>query len=325
MHYSPQEKFEIIKLVENSDLGVIRTLRELKVNKTTFYKWYHQYNEKGYEGLKRRKGSNQAVWNKINEADRDKVVEIALEKPELSSRELAWHITDKYSYYISESSVYRILKENGLITTPSFRIMSASDRFHDQTVRANQMWQTDFTYFKIFGWGWYYLSTILDDYSRFIVSWKLCANMKAENVKETLDEALISAEVSDNNPPKLLSDNGSCYISEELREYLEDQNMQHVRGRPLHPQTQGKIERYHRSMKNVVKLENYFSPGQLEEKLKEFVRYYNYERYHESLNNLTPAEVYFGNGEKKLKQRQITKIRTLNARKKQNQKINLNL
>ena len=89
MHYSPQEKFEIIKLVENSDLGVIRTLRELKVNKTTFYKWYHQYNEKGYEGLKRRKGSNQAVWNKINEAGRDKVVEIALERPALLSKELA--------------------------------------------------------------------------------------------------------------------------------------------------------------------------------------------------------------------------------------------
>ncbi len=112
----------------------------------------------------------------VHPADRDKVVEIALARPELSSRELAWHITDKYGYYISESSVYRILKSNGPVTTPSFRVMSASDSFKDRTTSVNQMWQTDFTYFKIIGWGWYYLSTILDDYSRFIVNWKLCSN-----------------------------------------------------------------------------------------------------------------------------------------------------
>ena len=135
MHYSQQEKYELIQLVEQSDLGVIRTLRELKINKTTFYNWYRAYTELGYEGLARKPSKRQGSWNRINEQDRDKVVEIALERPELSSREVAWHITDTYSYYISESSVYRILKENGLITTPSFRIMSASDSFKDKTTR----------------------------------------------------------------------------------------------------------------------------------------------------------------------------------------------
>ena len=99
-----------------------------------------------------------------------------------------------------------------MITTPSFRIMSASDSFHDKTTAVNQMWQTDFTYFKIYGWGWYYLSTILDDYSRYIVTWKLCANMKANDVTDTLDEALLKTDLKYSNPPKLLSDNGSCYI-----------------------------------------------------------------------------------------------------------------
>jgi len=324
MHYSQTEKYEIIQLVEQSDLGVNRTLRKLKVNKTTFYNWYNAYVEKGYDGLSRRVSKRAGSWNKINMADRDKVVEIALEKPELSYREVAWHITDNYKYYISESSVYRILKANGLITTPSFRIMSASDSFHDKTTAVNQMWQTDFTYFKIFGWGWYYLSTILDDYSRYIVTWKLCSTMKAEDVKDTLDEALLASNVTEKSRPKLLSDNGSCYISHELAEYLKDKDMKHVRGRPLHPQTQGKIERYHRSMKNFVKLDNYFSPGQLEEKMKEFVQYYNFERYHESLQNVTPSEVYFGTSERKLRKRKMTKKRTLKARKKQYQNFNLN-
>ena len=324
MHHTQSEKMEIIRLVEQSDLGVGRTLQELKVNKSTFYKWYNAYLENGYDGLARKQNERCGGWNKINEADRDTVVEIAIAKSEKSPRELAWDITDNYNYYISESSVYRILKENGLITTPSFMVMSASDSFHDKTTAVNQMWQTDFTYFKIYGWGWYYLSTILDDYSRYIVTWKLCANMKAEDVTNTLDEALAKTNLSNSNPPKLLSDNGSCYISNELADYMEDKNIKHVRGRPLHPQTQGKIERYHRSMKNVVKLDNYFSPEQLEQKLEEFVHFYNNERYHESINNLVPADVYFGQAERKLKQRKMIKNRTLKARKKQYQKLILN-
>jgi len=324
MHYSQTEKYEIIRLVEQSDLGVLRTLKELQVNKTTFYNWYKSYSEKGYAGLARKPSSRDGSWNKINSADRDKVVEIALERPELSPREVAWYITDNYKYYISESSVYRILKANGLISVPAFRIMSASDSFHDKTTAVKQMWQTDFTYFKIFGWGWYYLSTILDDYSRYILTWKLCSTMKAEDVKETLDEAIALSGVTEKSMPKLLSDNGACYISHELADYIQEKSMKHVRGRPLHQQTQGKIERYHRSMKNIVKLDNYFSPGQLEEKMKEFVQYYNYERYHESIKNVTPAEVYHGTAERKLKKRNMTKINTLKARKKQYQNFNLN-
>lgn len=220
MRYSQSEKYEIIRIVEQSNLGIMRTLRELKVNKTTFYNWYNAYLKDGYEGLARKTSGRNSSWNRINTADRDKMVEIALQKPKLSFRELAWHITDNYNDYINESSVYRILKANGLITTPSFRVMSASDSFHDKTTAVNQMWQTDFTYFKIFGWGWYYLSTILDDYSRYIVNWKLCSTMKAENVKETLDEALYVSNVPEKSRPKLLSDNGSGYISKELKSTL---------------------------------------------------------------------------------------------------------
>ena len=325
MHYNQSEKYEIIRLVEASDLGVIRTLRQLKINKSTFYKWYSQYSRYGYDGLAKRKVKRQTNWNRISDTDRDKVVEIALEKPELSSRELAWHITDNYKYYISESSVYRILKANGLITIPAFRIMSAADSFYDKTTAINQMWQTDFTYFKILGWGWYYLSTILDDFSRYIIHWELCSTMKADDVMQTVERAMQKTGLSEKNPPKLLSDNGACYISKDLAEYLDDWNIKHVRGRPLHPQTQGKIERYHRSMKNVVKLDNYFSPEQLEFKMNEFVHFYNNERYHESLQNLTPADVYFGRAQRILKHRKIVKLKTLNDRKKVNQKIQVTL
>jgi len=99
--------------------------------------------------------------------------------------------------------------------------------------------------------------------------------------------------------------------------------MGHVRGAPYHPQTQGKIERYHRTMKNVVKLENYFYPDDLRAKLKEFVNYYNNERYHESLKNVTPADVYFGREKEILYQRRNVKIETIKERRKANQEFEI--
>ena len=158
---------------------------------------------------------------------------------------------------MSESSVYRILKTADLITSPAYVLMSASDRFQHPTTRVHEMWQTDFTYFRIIGWGWYYLFTVLDDFSRYIISWKLSPTMGATDVKQTLDQALAIPGVEQvrvKHRPRLLSDNGPAYVSSELRGYLQDRGMAHIRGRPYHPQTQGKIERYHRTMKNGVKL-----------------------------------------------------------------------
>ena len=251
------------------------------------------------------------------------MVDFALEHPELSSRELAFKYVDEKKYFISESSVYRILKSRGLVTSPAYLVMDASDSFKDKTTRPNQMWQTDFTYFKIVGWGWYYLSTVLDDYSRYIVHWELCSTMKAEDVQSTLESALDHSHLTEQ--PKLLSDNGACYISKELAEYLDEQGIKHVRGRPNHPQIQGKIERYHRSMKNVVKLENYYYPGDLIERLEEFVNFYNNHRYHESLNNMTPADVYYGRENEVLERRQKIKEQTIKKRRKIHLTNQLNL
>jgi transposase len=172
---------EIIHLIDNSDLPCHATLKELGINKSTFYNWYKSYQEKGFDGLSSKKPLARA-WNKIPEKIRDKVIHVALEKTDLSARELAWHITDTEKYFISESSVYRILKERGLITAPAHILLSASDSFKDKTTRINQMWQTDFTYFKVIGWGWYYMSSVLDDYSRYIISWDLCSTMRAPDV-----------------------------------------------------------------------------------------------------------------------------------------------
>ena len=316
MRISQSEKMEIIKMVERSEVGATRTLREFGIRKSTFYNWYRRYREKGLDGLAPSKRQQERVWNKIPPAEMDRVVEIALDKTDMSSRELAWHITDQYKYYISESSVYRILKERGLITAPAYIVMSAGEEFKDKTHRPNEMWQTDFTYFKIIGWGWYYLSTVLDDYSRYIISWDLCKNMGQDDARSTVDRALSITGLSENNRPKLLSDNGPSYIANDLKEYFKKIGVKHIHGAPMHPQTQGKIERYHRSMKNVVKLENYFSPDQLRKAIAEWVHYYNHLRYHESISNVTPADMYFGKQQQILKMRQMIKRKTIRQRRK---------
>ena len=244
------------------------------------------------------------------------VVEIALEHTELSSRELAHKITDEQGVFISESSVYRILKQRDLIPAPNHFLLSAANEFKDKTEFVHQMWQTDFTYFKVIGWGWYYLSTVLDDYSRYIIHWELCDSMKAEDVKRTVNTAIEKAKLKSKAKPKLLSDNGSCYISNELRTYLKDDlKMKQVHGKPMHPQTQGKIERYHRTMKNVVKLNHFYHPEELVEALEKFVENYNNKRYHESLKNLPPADVYFGRSEQILEKRRQIKSDSIRKRR----------
>ena len=312
---------EIIRTVERSEIGVVRTLKELGINASTFYKWYACYREDGYDGLTPKQRQQKQFWNQLPPQQRQEVVEVALENPALSPRELACHITDTMRWFVSESTVYRILKEKNLITSPTHVVISAADKFHTPTAYVNQMWQTDFTYFKITGWGWYYLSTILDDYSRYIIYWELCKTMKDEDVERCMVAALNSAGLSEDQRPDLLSDNGPCYRSEELKKFLDLINVKHIHGAVCHPQTQGKIERYHRSMKNIIKLENYYFPGELNLALQQWVNYYNKKRYHEALDNLTPADVYFGRGEQILAEREKTKQKTLAKRREYYQNL----
>lgn len=321
MRHSQNERMEVIRIVEASDIGVKRTLKELGIQKSTFYSWYKRYKEGGYDALADKRQDRKYFWNRIPDSERQLIVEEALEHPEMSPRELACYITDTKFRYVSESSVYRILKERGLITSPAYIVMSAADNYKDKPSKVHEQWQKDFTYFKIIGWGWYYLGSIMDDYSRYIITWDLCEHMEEVDVEELVNMALEVTGLCKDKRPRLLTDNGPCYISKDLKEYLKEKGIKHIRGSAYHPQTQGKIERYHRTMKNVIKLENYYFPNELKRKIQEFVNYYNNERYHESLNNLTPADVYFGRDKEILKRRKQIKKQTLTKRRKQYQKL----
>ena len=255
MRYSASDKTEIIRLVEQSPWPARRTLEKLGIPRSSFYRWYDRYQRGGPEVLADRPSRPDRIWNRIPEAVRCQIVDLALDQPELSPRELAVRFTDEEKYFVSEASVYRLLKAHDLITSPAYIVIKAAEAFKDKTTAPNQLWQTDFTYLKITGWGWYYLSTVLDDFSRFIVAWKLCATMKAQDVTATLDLALAASGLDQMNVvhrPRLLSDNGSSYVASDLADWLNKQNIEHVHGAPYHPQTQGKIERWHQTLKNRI-------------------------------------------------------------------------
>jgi putative transposase len=159
---------------------------------------------------------------------------------------------------------------------------------------------------------------LMDDFSRYIIAWKLCTTMKADDVTDTLTLALKASGCDSAKlmqRPRLLSDNGPCYVAEDLGKWLENRNMTHIRGAPNHPQTQGKIERWHQTLKNRILLENYFLPGDLEMQIDAFVEHYNHRRYHESLGNLTPADVYFGRGQTIILERERIKRKTIDQRR----------
>lgn len=320
IRYTPEEKMEIIHLVEHSNLSVKKTLEELQVPRSTFYSWYQRYQEHGMDGLKNKKLKVKQFWNRIPDHVRGQIVNLALEYPDESPRQLTYRFIDEKAYFVSESSVYRILKGYDLIESPAFEVITTKNKFDNPTKRVNEMWQTDFTQFLVVDWGWYYLSTVLDDYSRYILAYKLSPTMNAQDAEDTLKIALAKAEIDKvkvYHKPRLLSDNGPAYHSADLAQFLKERRIDHIYGAPYHPMTQGKIERWHRSMKNVIKLQNYYSPSELERAIAEWAEYYNNQRYHESLENVTPADVYFGREKEIIKKRNKLKEQSLALRRQQ--------
>ena len=202
MRYHASDKTEIIRLVEQSHLPARRTLEKLGIPRSSFYRWYDRHQRGGPEALADRPSRPDRVWNRIPEAIRRQIVDLALDQPELSPRELAVRFTDKKQYFVSEASVYRLLKAHDLITSPAYIVIKAAEEFKDKTTAPNQLWQTGC-------WGWCYLSTVLDDFSRFIVAWKLCATMKAKHVTATLDLALATSGL---DQMTLFTDRDSCRI-----------------------------------------------------------------------------------------------------------------
>lgn len=311
---SAVEKSEILDLVADSGLPRRRALEHLGLPRSTYYRWLKRQTE---GRLQDRKGGSPLPWNKLRPEEKVAILNQARASPELSARQLALKLVDMRGWYVSESTVFRILKQEGLIKPAEIVGFKAGKEYHRKTKRPNELWATDCAHLKVFGWGWYYLVTVMDDYSRFILAWELKSDMAAGSLIDVVQQAVDftgMADVPVEDRTVLLSDNGSGYLSRQFGEYLRLVEMRHIIASPYHPQTNGKIERYHRSIKGELNLVPYEMPSKLREAIAAFVDYYNYWRYHEGLGDVTPYDVYVGRHVEILQKRKEVKSRTLQVR-----------
>jgi len=315
---SAGDKVIILAQVENKSGGKRQALMALGIPKSSYYRW-RQWQR--CDGLESHSGDRGRPWNRITPEEEGKILAAARESPELSSRQLAAWITDNSGFAVSESTVYRILRREGLVKRQETQLTAANE-YHTKTTRPHQMWATDASYFRVVGWGYYYLVTVMDDYSRFILAWKLQKDMSANSLIEVVQEAVDATGMTDvpvKDRTKLLSDNGTGYVSRSFRDYLHLVGIGHILAAPFHPQTNGKLERYHQTIKREVNQLPYELPSQLERAIADFVDYYNYRRYHKALGNVAPADVLYGRREEILERRKEVQIQTINRRRDYNQ------
>ena len=311
---SAVDKAIILVQVENQSGGKRQALMALGIPKSSYYRWRQGQPDSG---------NRKRPWNRITPEEDGKILAVAREFPELSSRQLAAWITDNEDFAVSESTVYRILRREGLVKRQETQLMAAKE-YHTKTTRPHQMWATDASYFRVVGWGYYYLVTVMDDYSRFILDWKLQKDMSANSLIEVVQGAVDATGMTDvpvEDRTRLLSDNGAGYVSRTFRDYLRLVGIGHILAAPYHPQTNGKVERYQQSLKREVNQLPYEAPSQLEQAIADFVDYYNYRRYHKALGNVTPADVLYSRRKEILKRRKEVQIQTINRRRDYNRDL----
>ena len=311
---STSEIARVLTVTALSPLSKTRVLARIGIPRRTYYNWVRR--EKECE-LGKGKLRKRRPWNKVAREEEKVVIDMARASPELSPRQLAFSLVDKNGISISESTVYRILKREGLIR----RI---GKEYHRKTKEPNEMWATDCIYLKVVGWGYYYLITVMDDYSRYILAWELRTDMRADSLIDVIQQAVDvtgMSEVPVKDRTSLLSDNGSGYVSRAFGDYLRLVGIKHILASLFHPQTNGKVERYQQTLKGEVNQIPYEMPSELEGAIDRFVNYYNHQRYHEALGNIIPVDVYYGRRDAILVRRKEAKRRTLRARKEHNRKL----
>ena len=270
------------------------------------------------------KSKSRRPWNKVKAEEEKLVIDQARASPELSPRQLALKLVDRYGCWVSESTVYRILRREGLVKRAEVKGFASGKEYHRKTRRPNEMWATDCSYLRVVDWGYYYLVTVMDDYSRYILAWELKRDMTADSLIDVVQKAVDITSMSKvpvKDRTSLLSDNGSGYVSRAFGDYLRLLGIKHILASPFHPQTNGKVERYQQTLKGEISQVSYDMPSELRQAIESFVEYYNHQRYHEALENVTPADVYSGRKDDILARRKEAKRKALQAREEHNRKL----
>ncbi len=270
-----------------------RILRRLGLPKSRYYDWRQREAEALMADLAPvPRGSPHAILAEEQEA----VIRYALEHPREGYRRLAWMMVDEDVAYVSPSSVYRILRDEDLLYRWK-RSRSVGEPPAEPTA-PNERWHTDLMYLRVED-TWYFLVTVLDAYSRYVVHWDLLTSMTAAAVRVVVHDALKKTGAR----PQVVTDNGSQFKARDFKELVRDFELEHIRIRTYHPESNGRLERFHRSTRDALGEQELKHLGRAREILRRWVTFYNTRRLHAGLEYLAPFEYWQGDPQARIEDR----------------------
>jgi transposase InsO family protein len=315
--YPEEEKRLLLATVkraqEHNGRPLSWVLHELGLTRSVYYEWVEKM-QKG--SLADRVVVPRSPLMALPEEVEAAVV-YARAHPREGYRRLAWMMVDENVAHLTPSTVYRIMDRHDLLYRWKRPEPGQGKRVAEATY-PDEVWHVDLMYLWVKG-RWYFLVSVLDSYSRYIVHWELALSMLAQEVAEIMAIAL---EKVPGRRPRIVRDNGSQFMAKEWREVVRHFELEEIPIRVRHPESNGRMERYHRSVR-----EEAFGDGEVEgfyqgrEFLEEWVKYYNEERLHSALNYLRPVDYYRGNPEALLAERE-RKLKAAAARRREVNRLN---
>jgi transposase InsO family protein len=322
--FNAEQKRQLMEIVEKSTLTIKKTCSILKLNPGRYYDWQRRFNSDGMKGLKNHKSSPKSCPHSLLEDDKEFILDYALEHPDIRHRKLAYEMQNKNIAFVSPSTFYRVLKAHDLIPEKEYNKEPQKADGKLKVSEPHQIWHTDITYIPVKN-GHSYLISVLDGYSRFVIHSELCRTMTSDDMERVLSKALHKADLYEkpaDERPALVSDNGTQLISNSFTEFLKEWDIQHRRTAVRHPESNGKIEVLHKTIKheNVYTKERYESFYEAERDIKSFLLKYNYDRLHQGINFVTPYEKYSGQAEQIINKRKQRHKEAIERRKRINRK-----
>ena len=312
---SPQEKVSLVGELTNEP-KLLERLKELGIATSTYYSWKRRLAARGVAAFIAESSAPKSVWNRLSQTERDLIESEARKHTEMSPRLLAWMLLDQHGVAVSESTVYRVLKAKGLVRQRPQDQRPAAKVWKKPTKAVDEIWQMDGTNFFIPEFGYYKAIPVLDDHSRKVLACPLLPDESGQSASDAFEIAMETAQSEGHvieTRPTLLTDNGAGFSGEVLAKYLKARGVPHIFGAPYHPQTQGKVERFNRTLKERVNLWLYGTPDDLRAAIDKENEEYN-ERPHEALKNVCPNDVYAGRQNEVLERRAKIRLETMARR-----------
>jgi putative transposase len=283
----------------NTDIKQQKILRRLGLPSSKYYDWEKRYGQKNQHNAR----LPQKTW--ITGMEKEAIISYHDEHPEEGYRRLSYRMLDENKAAVSPSSVYRVLKQAGKMEKWA-KTPSKKGKGFNQPDKAHQHWHIDISYINIRG-TFYYLCTVLDGYSRYVVHWEIREQMTEKDVEIILQRA--TEKIPDVHP-RIISDNGPQFVARAFKEFVRISGMTHVRTSPYYPQSNGKLERWHGSLKQeCIRPKTPLNLADARQLIDHYVIQYNCQRLHSAIGYVTPKDklegremIIFAERKRKLKQ-----------------------